>query len=174
MCALYTWKSNRIDLCSVSCLCAHYINGSPTFINRIDFFNLSIFNLFSHSRKLTFTKFAKINVHEIYLRKIMIIRYYIDIRNPNLTKWATQLSIKIDFIRLQKPLCEISEVHAKQHVAWHARLKKLKHQMKSCTTPAPCQKKTPEISTTISTQVHVILLIIKLTCTKFWLNRSST
>ena len=27
-------------------------------------------------------------------------------------------------IRLQKPLCSISEVHAKQHVAWHVRLKK--------------------------------------------------
>ena len=80
----------------------------------------------------------KINVHEIfhclplsYLGKLMIAWYYIYIRNPNLNKWAIQLSINVDLIRLRKPLCNISEVHSKQHVAWHARLKKMKHQMKS-------------------------------------------
>ena len=51
---------------------------------------------------------------------------------------------------------------------------KMKHQMKSCATSAPYQKKNPEISTTISTQVHMILLIIKLTWTNFWFNRSNT
>ena len=53
----------------------------------------------------------------------MILRYYIYIRNLNLTIY--------DLIRLQEPLCNIAEVHAKQHVAWHARLRKMKHQMKS-------------------------------------------
>ena len=44
----------------------------------------------------------------------------------------------------------------------------------ACTTPAPYRKKNPEILTAISTQVHMILLIIKVTWTIFWLNRSST
>ena len=53
------------------------------------------------------------------------------IRNPNLTKGATQLSTNINLIRIQKSLCNISEVDAKQHVTCHARLKKMEHQMKS-------------------------------------------